>query len=448
MPPPPKPIDQAEDLVVRAIAERTDELVDLACALIRFDTTNRGRDSEPARDEAKLQGHLAEILEGAGAETEVWEPPRSSFGSGLRQLREEVSFDGRPQLRARFPGTGGGRSLLFNGHIDVVTAEPRDQWTSDPNEPEVRGGRLYGRGACDMKGGVAAMVIAATAISQLGLRLDGDLIVNTVTDEEWNGAGTLASADHGVRADGGIAPEATNFDAWTSCRGIRLLTIVVPGRTGDAEIPQPDWRHGGAVNAIEKTMLVVDSIRLLREDWRRRFASSHPELAPGELVPTVIQAGDWWVSYPADCKLTVDVTYLPVQADPQDGWSTELEKEVEAWILERSTEDPWLAENPPELIWGTDLPPAAVSPTDPVVTHALAAGAKIGRTGKPIAFHSWHDAATFSRLGTPSISYGPSPLSEDGEDLVHKVDESVRVDDLVQCAQALASTALRYTAAG
>ena len=129
-----------------------------ASALIRFDTTPREPDA-PARDEAALQARLAERLEAAGAEVELWEPrPRTSRG---RQVPPGLGFAGRPQLVARFPGAGGGRSLLFNGHIDVVSAEPNERWTSDPFSPRGPRRALYGRGACDMKGGVAAMVFAA-----------------------------------------------------------------------------------------------------------------------------------------------------------------------------------------------------------------------------------------------------------------------------------------------
>ena len=117
---------------------------------------------------------------------------------------------------ARFAGRGGGRSLLFNGHIDVVSAEPLDRWTSDPFRAEVRDGRLYGRGACDMKGGVGCMVLAAEVLSQLGVPLRGDLLVATNTDEESSGAGGMALVHHGVAADGAIVTEPTGFEVWVA----------------------------------------------------------------------------------------------------------------------------------------------------------------------------------------------------------------------------------------
>jgi acetylornithine deacetylase len=433
----------AEARVLAAIEGRSDEVVELAHELIRFQTTTRGEPDEPAREEAALQELLAGRLRTAGAEVELFEPEPGELDRWPRQVPAGLGFAGRPQLVARFGGAGEGPSLLLNGHIDVVSAEPRERWASDAFEPEVREGRLYGRGACDMKGGVAAMAVAATALAESGIDLEGELIVSTVTDEEWNGAGALALAARGIGADAGIVPEATGFEPWIACRGVLNPTVTVAGRPGHAEMPQPDWREGGAVNAIEKTTVVLDAVRTLRERWRERDGD-HPLLAPGELVPTVIQGGEWWVNYPASCTTVVDVTYLPQQGDADGGWGAGLEREIEAWILERAGEDEWLAENPPSFTWGTNLAPAEIAPEHPIVACVLAAGEAVGRPGKAAALQGWHDAATFTRFGTPTISYGPAGLSNDGETMAHAVDEFVPVDDLVACAKALAIAALRW----
>ena len=432
-----------EARVAAAIEERAGELVELASELIAFDTTTRGEPDEPARAEAALQERLAGLLRDAGAEVELFEPEPGALDRWTRQVPEGLGFAGRPQLVARLGGAGGGRSLLLNGHIDVVSAEPRERWASDPFAPEVRDGRLYGRGACDMKGGVAAMVVAALALAESGVELAGELIVSTVTDEEWNGAGALALAARGISADAGIVPEATGFEPWIACRGVLNPTVTVQGRPGHAEMPQPDWREGGAVNAIEKTTVVLEAVRALRERWGERDGD-HPLLAPGELVPTVIQGGEWWVNYPASCTTVVDVTYLPAQGDPDGAWGEGLEREIEAWILERAREDEWLAEHPPTFTWGTNLAPAEIPADHPIVACALGAGEAVGRPGRAAALQGWHDAATFTRFGTPTISYGPAGLSNDGETMAHAVDEFVPVADLVACAQALAIAALRW----
>ena len=433
----------AADRVVAATQERAGELVELACELIRSNTTTRGTPDDSARDEVALQTHLAGLLEAAGAEVDLWEPEPGALDRWLRQVPAGLGFAGRPQLIARFPGAGGGPSLMFNGHIDVVSADPRSRWSNDPNDPQVRDGRLYGRGACDMKGGVAAMVMAALVLAEEKIGLPGDLIVNTVTDEEWNGAGSLASAARGVRADAGIVPEATGFEPWVACRGVLCPTVTVQGRPGHAEMPQPGWREGGAVNAIEKAMVVLDAVHSLREHWRSGFRG-HRYLQPGDLVPTVIKGGEWWVNYPASCTMTIDVTYLPEQGDADEAWGSDLEREIEEWIVARARQDPWLAEHPPSFEWGTNLAPAEIPAEHPIVSCVLAAGTSVGRPGNVAALQGWHDAATFTRFGTPTISYGPSGLSNEGETIAHAVDEFVPLDDLVACAKALSVAALGW----
>ena len=138
-------LDDAERQVCEEVARRSDDLVALASELIRFDTTAR-MPGEPARQEAQLQELLAGRLRSAGAEVDLWEPSADEM-AGRPLVPPGLDFDGRPQLVARFPGAGSGRRLMLNGHIDVVSGEPVDAWTSHPFRPEVRDRKLYGRGA-------------------------------------------------------------------------------------------------------------------------------------------------------------------------------------------------------------------------------------------------------------------------------------------------------------
>src|SRR5947209_15557237 len=155
----------AETDVVRAIGDAADELVELAGRLVAFDTTAR-ETGDPPRDEAALQEYLAERLRAAGAEIDLWEP-RPEDVAGTPQSPPGLEFAGRPQLTATFAG-GGGRSLLLNGHIDAVTSEPKDRWRHEPNTPVLEDGMLYGRGSCDMKGPIAAIVFAAEMLARVG----------------------------------------------------------------------------------------------------------------------------------------------------------------------------------------------------------------------------------------------------------------------------------------
>ena len=440
-------LSAAEQRVCEAVEAGRDELVELAGALVGFDTTAR-QPGDPARDEAALQEYLAGRLGAAGASVDVWEPDAAAL-AGMPLVPPGLSFEGRPQLIARFAGRGGGRSLVFNGHIDVVSAEPRSEWASDPFVASVRDGLLHGRGACDMKGGIAAMVFAVETLSSLGVSLDGDLLVATNTDEESSGAGGTALVEHGLRADAGIVTEPTGFQTWIACRGSDYGVITVPGRPGHAEVRQPDWRRGGAVNAIEKAVVVLDAIASLRKQWSARPEYAHPYLSPPSLLPTLARAGEWAVTYPASCKLTIAVMYLPSQADAS-GWGSEVRREVEEWIATESSKDDWLREHPPVLEWWPNpVMPFEISPDAPSVGVMQGATADVGRPGRLGGLDSWYDGATLTQLaGIPSIGYGPPGFDTDGVSVAHMIDEFVPVDGLVACAQGLAVAAMRFCGAG
>jgi acetylornithine deacetylase len=436
-------LSKSERGVCEEIASRSDELVALASDLIGFDTTAR-EVGDPARQEAALQEHLAARLRAVGAEVDVWEPDAQAL-QGRPLVPPGLDFAGRPQLIARRAGAGGGRSLVFNGHIDVVSAEPRERWTSEPFAAEVRDGKLYGRGSCDMKGGVAAMVLAFETLASLGVELTGDLLVATNTDEESSGAGAVALVEHGLRADAGIVTEPTSFEVWVACRGSEYCEVRVPGRPGHAEIAQPDWREGGAVNAIEKAMVVVEAIRALRREWAARDDLDHPLVSRPSLLPTMARSGEWAVTYPAQCELTVAVMFVPGQAD-EEGWGSGVRREFEQWLARETSHDDWLVENPPVVEWWPNhVMPMEIAPTEPIVETVLGATGDVGRDGRLGGLDSWYDGAALTRLaGIPSVGFGPPGFDRDGVSVAHTIDEFVPVDGLVACAQALAVATLRF----
>jgi acetylornithine deacetylase len=429
-----------EERVVEAVREGADELVGIASDLIAFDTTAR-LPGEPAREEAALQEYLRSALVKIGGEADLWEPQPTPADHPI--LPGGLDFRGRPQLVVRIPGSGGGRSLLLNGHIDAVSADPLAQWTSNPFRAEIREGRLYGRGACDMKGGIADQLFAVLILDRLGIRLAGDVVFCTNTDEESSGAGSYACVDRGVRADAGMCGEPTAFDAWVACRGAVNATVTVEGRAGHAEVPQPDWRRGGAVNAIDKMALVMQGIRTLRDDWRIRSDHAHPLLSPGDIVPTMVRGGEWMVTFPTSCELTLDVQYLPGQVDA-DGTGRAVFREVETYVNAAAAADPWLAAHPPRWQWPCDVIPAEVPVDHPVVLEALEAAAALGRLGTATGMDSWHDPAVFIRRAQiPTISFGPG-----GFEVAHTIDENVAVADLMDHAAAVALVATRWCGVG
>ena len=425
-----------EERVVTGAREARDEIVGLLSELVACDTTARATD-DPPRDEEKLQHILAGRLEGLGAEVDLWEAP--STGSGNRHVPDELHFAGRPQLAARLRGAGGGRSLLLNGHIDAVSAEPRERWASDPFRLTERDGRLYGRGVADMKGGLTTMLVALEILHRCDVRLAGDAVYCSVTDEESSGAGGFAAVAHGVDADAGICAEPTGFDVWVACRGSLTPVITIPGRPGHAEMVQPHWHAGGAVNAIDKLRLVLDAIARLNDEWRGRADHEHPYVSPGTIVATVVAGGEWEITYPASCTLTCEAMYLPTHLDA-DGTGRKVEAEIKDWIERAVAVDPWFDEHPLEWFWDGDVVPAEVPDDDPIVGESIAAGAAVGRAGRVSGFDSWHDGATFTRRGgTPTVCFGAGDGSA-----AHTIDEWIDADALVDHAAATALLLTRW----
>ena len=425
-------LDSDEQGLVERVAARGDDLVELACQLIAFDTTSRSGPEDPPREEAALQSLLADRLRARGAEVDLWEPDASDV-AGHPLSVDGLGFEGRPQLAARLRGSGGGKSLLLNGHIDVVPARREDGWEHDPFDPEVSSGRIVGRGACDMKGGIAAMVLAAEVLAETGA-LRGDLVVCTNTDEESSGVGGLACARRGVTGDFTIVTEPSSLEVWPACRGTVYCTIEVPGRAGHAEQEHPHWRDGGAVNAVDKGRFLLDGVDRLRREWRTRADLRHPLLDPPDIVPTrfVADAG-WHVTIPDRAFIDLSVLILPQQADAQ-GWTSDAQTEVEDFLRRWCATDSWLAEHPPSFRWHTEVNPSDTPIDTPSVRALLGANAALGLPVKLGGLGSWYDGATFAlETGTPALMYGPRSI-----DHAHTVGEYVPIDDLVACAQGIA----------
>ncbi len=332
-------LDQLERRVVERVRQREEDLVALLRALISYDTITH-IPGAPEREEALLQSYLGERLAASGAEVTV-EEPDAALIAGHASVPAGFSFARRPQLVARFAGAGDGRSLLLNGHIDVVDVHPRAEWSFGPFDAVVRDGAVWGRGACDMKGGVASMVLAAEVLAELDVELGGDLVVNTVTEEESTGAGGLVSA-RTLQADGAIVPEPSSLDVAVACRGSLLVAITIEGRAGHAGAPPQHPDVGGPVSAIEKAAYLLEALRRLREEWALR--PRHRYLAAADCVTTGISGGEWVVSYPARCRLECHIEYLP-SSDGSDP-APVVRREFEDWIGRAADADSWLRTAP------------------------------------------------------------------------------------------------------
>jgi acetylornithine deacetylase len=413
----------------------TRHALEIAQRLIGFDTTVEGPGHAPIAERA-CQEYVAGLLQSAGFEVDLWEPSVDELRDHPL-YREGQHYRDRPIVVGRLPGAGGGRSLMFNGHIDTVPAGDVARWTTDPWIPTIRDGRLYGRGACDMKGGVAAMLDAALTIAA-GPPLAGDLLVEVVTDEEINGMGTLAAIRRGHRADAAVVPEPTGLDIWIAFRGILVAELEVRGRKGHVEVAQPHWSQGGAVNAVHHMLGVLSWLRELNAEWADRPDKQHPLCSVGELHVTTIAGGDFYANVPESCRATLDICYVPGEEDA-DGYGGKVKAEIEEHLarLERG----WLAEEPPRLSWLVDFPPAELSSGEAIVRElAGSVAASLGRRPRILGLDTWDDTVSLIReANMPSVSFGPG-----SNDQAHAVDEFVSVEQLEACARAMGSFASEW----
>jgi acetylornithine deacetylase len=339
----------------------------------------------------------------------------------------EWPYDGLFQVVGTLPAAAaGGRSLVLNGHVDVVSAEPVEHWTHGPWAGEVAGGRMYGRGTGDMKGGVAAMIYALKALRAAGIGLRGDVLVQTVLDEECGGNGTLALLARGYRADAAVIPEPSSLGVTRAHLGVLWCRIRVRGQAAHA------GSASRAVNAVEKAYVVLQAVKALEAE-ANRAAARHPLYAevehPLNYNVGVVQGGDWPSSVPEACTLEVRFACFPgedlaaVQSRFRDG------------IVRATAADEWLRAHPPVVTFFGFRGEGAVYDLDaPIVrtvaaNHAQATGAPL-RAGVSTA----SDDRRFFTLyhGIPALCYGP----EAGQ--IHAVDEWVDLESVRTCTRVLA----------
>ena len=344
-------------------------------------------------------------------------------------------WQGRPITVGVLRGSAAGRSLVINGHVDVVSAGELGRWTSDPFAADVRDGRHLGRGACDMKGGIGAALVALEALVAIGAPLAGDVVFEAVTDEETCAMGTIAAIERGYRGDAGLVPEPTGFDLWVATRGLLHGTLSVEGRSAHAEMNQPPWQEGGGVNAISKTMPLLAALDGLSARWAKRADKRHPLLGTPAVHPTTIRGGAFISNVPERCDVALNTTYLPANAD-DDGYGSVPRSEIEAAVAEAASADDWLALHPPAWSWYTDYPPSEIDPNAAIIAAVQEAAWPLGIDVRARGIDTTYDGALLTRFAaTPSPAFGPGDLAR-----AHAPDEWIGIDELVLGAKLYART--------
>jgi acetylornithine deacetylase len=431
----------AAPVISDAVLARAEaEVVPLLKAMVSLDTTIAEHD-DPAKQERQHQELLAAYLRDIGAEVTLIEPAVAEFRDHP-MYRPNQTFDGRPILWARIPGSGGGRSLLFNGHYDTVVADPIEDWTHGPWSGDVADGKLYGRGSCDMKGGIACALAVAAAFAAEGVKLPGDLLFNVAPFEEVNGMGTTATMLRGYRADAAVCCEPTELNTLIACRGILLGRLGVSGRSAHAETIQPHHSEGGGVNAIDKLIDVLLSIRRMNDDWRSRPDKQHWLLSTPYVLTTMAGGGAFASNWPAEAWAILNCCYVPGEAD-EAGYGSRVMREIEACVDVAAAGDGWLRDHRPAIEWLCDFPPEELDRNHELVRSANAIARRQGvASSHLIGFDTWADQVMLMKEGgIPCVCFGPGSIGR-----AHAVDEFVPLDDLAACTRIYADLAATWTA--
>jgi acetylornithine deacetylase len=422
------------------LARAEAEVVPLLQQMVALDTTIADHD-DPPRQDREHQELIASYLREIGAEVELVEPGSEEFRDHP-MYRPGQTFAGRPILWARIPGDGGGRSLLFNGHFDTVVADPVADWTHGPWSGDVSDGKLYGRGSCDMKGGIACALAMAAALVAEGVKLPGDLLFNVAPFEEVNGMGTTATMLRGYRADAAVCCEPTELNTLIACRGVLLGRLAIEGRSAHAEIIQPHHSEGGGVNAIDKLIDVLAAIRVLNEDWRSRPDKQHWLLSTPSVLTTMTGGGAFASNWPAEAWAVLNCCYVPGEADDA-GYGSRVMREIEERIDAAAAGDGWLRDHRPAVEWLCDFPPGELDRDHELVRSASASARRQGATeSRLIGFDTWADQVMLMKEGgIPAVCLGPGSIGR-----AHAVDEFVPVADLAACTRIYADLAANWTA--
>ena len=377
-------------------------------------------------EEGAVQEVVAARFRAAGLEVDVWEPDPSALAPYADHVGEIETLAGRPNVVGILRGAGGGRSLVLNAHIDTVEPGEPTLWTHPPFAAEVADGRLYGRGACDMKAGLATHLFALEAVRAAGFTPRGDVVVQSTISEEDGGAGALAAVLRGYTADAAIITEPTNLAVVVAQGGSLVFRLRVPGKSAHACV-----RDEG-VSAVEKFVLLHRA--LLAFEARRNREIDHPLYAPiANKIPInvgVVRAGAWPSSVPE--FLVAEGRAGLVPGEDLD----EFRAVFAAEIRRAADEDAFLRANPPTVEWFSgQFAPAEVPADGPLARMLQSSHAAVTGHEPPVEAVTYGaDMRHFLLFGnTPCLMYGAGDVR-----LAHHADESIPLADVVTATKTVA----------
>ena len=377
-------------------------------------------------DEAAIQKFVSGYMNKIGLDVDMWDTDWEELKKHPGYRPVDRGYEGRPNIVATLKGTGGGRSLLLNGHTDVIPVGNGEGWSDNPWSAKIENGRIYGRGSCDMKSGVASHILAVQYLKELGLTPKGDVMINVVIDEEVSGHGTLDTVIRGYSADAGISGETSDLAVQPACIGRIWFQIDIQGKP--AGIQQ---RYLG-ISGIELGNKIVKAVQELED---HRVATIKHPLYPNALdsLPCIIgsfEAGNYPSAFPATARLKGSIGTVP--SEDHEGVKQSLVDKIAAV----AAADPWMKDHPPVVRFvGYDAEASEIPVNHPIVDIVSRTYTEV--TGKQPVISGRQGAADTRFLNkyadTPTVIFGPGSTA-----IMHANDEYVSIDDYLTSIKVMA----------
>lgn len=409
--------------IFKAVESCKDTIVDYAVNLIRFPTTSGNEKEAQTYVEAVMTDLRFDHID-------MWEPDIEELRNHPAFISKRKDFKGSPNVVGILKGSGGGKGLILNSHIDIVPEGDPDEWHYPPFGGVVENGVIYGRGISDMKGTKAAIFGAILALKKASVRLKGDITVQSVIEEETGSAGTLACALRGYKADAAIIPEPSSFKICPAQQGSFWFRIHVRGKSAHA-----GQRYLG-VNAITKSVQVLTAIKTFEDHINKEYTSFLYNDVPIPFAVNIgsIKGGEWPSTVPE--KVIIEGRMgVPPGLFLDDAW-----KMFERWIKTETANDKWLAENQPTVEWfDACWGPAQIDPEHAIVKVTTEAYSTVCGASPKIVGTPW---ATDGRIltefaDTPALIFGPGTSA-------HCPDEFIKITDLICYTKILASIIVNW----
>lgn len=405
--------------------EHADEAAEFLSRLVQAAST--------AGREKAAQEMMAEKFRQLVMEVDMWEQGGEELLNHPYFFSPRTDFTGSPNVVGVLRGAGGGRSLIINGHIDVVPPGEETSWSRSPWSGHIGDGRVCGRGATDMKGGTVSALLAVEALRSLGVKLKGDIIFESVVEEESGGSGTLAAILRGYRADGAFIPEPSEMVIYPQQQGSMWFRITVAGRVA----------HGGTrylgVSAIEKAYLVVEQVHRLEVERNARLADE--PLYRGVPIPVPINlgritGGSWPSSVP-------DLVTLEGRMGVAPGEKLEdARRELEQSLASLPEKDGWFREHPATVEWfGARWLPGGIDPKHPLMNALTGAYRQVRGNEPAVKASPWGtDGGLLTQVaGVPTVVFGPGVTA-----VAHYPDEYIEMKNVLDAAEIFALAIMEW----